>query len=72
MTRHDGAARTCSGAADLSAPRSPPTLLASEEVKRLLGSEGQTDRKREREREREKERKRERERERERERKIER
>ena len=54
-----------SDAADLSAPRSPPTLLASAEVKRLLGSDGQTDRKREREREikieREKERKRERE-----------
>ena len=43
------------GPANLSAPRSPPTLLASEEVKRLLGSEGQTDRKRERERERERE-----------------
>ena len=35
-----------SGAADLSAPRSPPTLLASEDVKRLLGSDGETDRNR--------------------------
>ena len=46
---------------NLSAPRSPPTLLASEEVKRLLGSDGQTDREREIKREREKERKGERE-----------
>ena len=45
----------------LSAPRSPPTLLASEEVKRLLGSECQTDRIRERGRGRKRERERERE-----------